>query len=146
MDEYIDVLRELWSPAGDPEKSTVAGRFVDVRRLHHAAPPGERDRADRDRGHSRRRRPTRRSRGDGFFPGGGTMEELAELFAIVRAEAEAAAGSRRHRALQRRWATGPKLDARIEQLAEIGVTHVVLPAAPADELPGIGADLLSRFG
>src|SRR5215203_596941 len=28
MDEYIDVLRELWSPSGDPEKATVDGRFV----------------------------------------------------------------------------------------------------------------------
>ena len=25
MDEYIDVLRELWAPSGDPEKSTVTG-------------------------------------------------------------------------------------------------------------------------
>ena len=86
-------------------------------------------------------------RGDGFFPGGGTLEELAELFAIVRAEAEAAgrdpdaidffSGGGR---------PGPKLDARIEQLAEIGVTQIVLPAFPADELEDIGADLVARFG
>ena len=28
LDEYIDVLRELWAPRDDPEKSTVDGRFV----------------------------------------------------------------------------------------------------------------------
>ena len=37
-----------------------------------------------------RRRERAGRRGDGFFPGSGTIEELAELFAIVRAEAEAA--------------------------------------------------------
>ena len=41
---------------------------------------------------------------------------------------------------------GPKLDARIEQLAEIGVTHMVVGAAPPDELAGIGQDLVSRYG
>ena len=86
-------------------------------------------------------------RGDGFFPGGGTMEELAELFAIVRAEAEAA--GRDPDAISSTAAAGgpvPKLDARIEELAGIGVTHVVLPALPPDELAGVGADLVGRFG
>ena len=69
------------------------------------------------------------------------------MFAIVRAEAEAA--GRDPDAIDSTAAAGrpgPKLDARIEQLAEIGVTHDRAPAPPADELTGVGEDLVARFG
>ena len=86
-------------------------------------------------------------RGDGFFPGAGTIDELKEMFAVVRAEAEAAGRDPDAIELYSGGGRpGPKLDARIEQLAEIGVTHMVVGAAPPDELPGIGQDLVSRFG
>jgi hypothetical protein len=41
---------------------------------------------------------------------------------------------------------GPQLDERIEQLAELGVTHVVVGAARPDQLASIGADLVARHG
>ena len=147
MDEYIDVMRELWSPAGDPEKSTVKGRFVTFEDCIMRPRPTNGTVPFVIGGHSRIAARRAGRRGDGFFPGGGTMEELAELFALVRAEAEAA--GRDPDAIELfsgGGRPGPKLDARIEQLAEIGVTHVVLPAAPPDELPGIGAELVAKFG
>jgi probable F420-dependent oxidoreductase len=147
MDEYIDVMRELWAPSGDPEKSSVAGRFVDFDVCIMRPRPSNGTVPFVIGGHSLPAAKRAGRRGDGFFPGGGTIEELAELFAVVRTEAEAAgrdpdaisfySGGGR---------PGPKLDARIEQLAEIGVSEIVLPALPADELADVGADLVSRFG
>jgi probable F420-dependent oxidoreductase len=147
MDEYIDVLRELWAPSGDPEKSTVAGKFVNFADCIMKPRPANGTVPIVIGGHSLPAAKRAGRRGDGFFPGGGTIEELAELFDVVRGEAEAAgrdpdaisfySGGGR---------PGPKLDARIEQLAAIGVTEVILPALPADELTGVGEDLVARFG
>jgi probable F420-dependent oxidoreductase len=147
MDEYIDVLRELWAPSGDPEKSSVAGRFVDFDDCIMRPRPTNGTVPLVIGGHSVAAAKRAGRRGDGFFPGAGSLDELAEMFALVRAEAEAAgrdpdaitfySGGGR---------PGPKLDERIEQLAEIGVTELVLPALPADELTGVGEDLVARFG
>ena len=41
---------------------------------------------------------------------------------------------------------GPGLDQRIEQLAEIGVSEVVIPAFRPDTLADIGTDLVTRYG
>ena len=147
MDEYIDVLRELWSPSGDPEKTTVDGRFVSFKDCIMRPRPTNGTVPIVIGGHSKAAARRAGRRGDGFFPGGGTIEELAESFALVRAEAEAA--GRDPDAIELfsgGGRPGPKLDARIEQLAEIGVSHLVLPAFPPDELRDIGADLVSRFG
>ena len=147
MDEYIDVLRELWSPRDDSEKSTVAGRFVNFDDCIMRPRPAQGTVPIVIGGHSVAAATRAGRRGDGFFPGGGTMEELAELFAIVRAEAEAAGRDPDAIELYSGGGRpGPKLDARIEELAGIGVTHVVLPALPPDELTGVGADLVGRFG
>ena len=147
MDEYIDVLRELWSPSGDPEKSTVKGRFVGFDECIMRPRPAHGTVPIVVGGHSAAAARRAGRRGDGFFPGGGTMEELAELFAIVRAEAEAAGRDPDDIALYSGGnRPGPKLDARVEQLAELGVTHVVVPALPADELADAGRDLVARFG
>lgn len=147
MDEYIDVLRELWSPSSDPEKSTVAGKFVNFDDCIMRPRPVNGTVPLVIGGHSVAAAKRAGRRGDGFFPGGGTLEELAELFAIVRAEAEAVGRDPDAIELYSGGGRpGPKLDARIEQLAGIGVTHMVLPAAPPDELPAIGADLVARFG
>ena len=147
MDEYIDVLRELWAPSGDAEKSTVAGRFVDFDDCIMRPRPANGTVPIVIGGHSVAAAKRAGRRGDGFFPGGGTIEELAELFAIVRAEAEAAGRDPDAIELYSGGGRpGPKLDARIEQLAGIGVSQSSLPPLPPDELVGIGDDLVSRFG
>jgi len=147
MDEYIDVMRELCWPSGVPERSTVKGQFVTFEDCIMRPRPTNGTVPFVIGGHSRIAARRAGRRGDGFFPGGGTLEELADLFAVVRTEAEASGRDPDAIELYSGGGRpGPKLDARIEQLAAIGVTHVVLPAAPADELPGIGADLVAKFG
>jgi probable F420-dependent oxidoreductase len=147
MDEYIDTMRELWAPSGDAEKSTVDGRFVTFADCIMRPRPANGTVPIVVGGHSPAAARRAGRRGAGFFPGGGTMEELTELFAIVRKEAEAAGRDPAAIELYSGGGrSGPKLDERIEQLGEIGVTHVVVPAAPPGELPGIGQDLVGRFG
>jgi hypothetical protein len=41
---------------------------------------------------------------------------------------------------------GPALDSRIEALAALGVSQVILPAFAPDRLADIGSDLVARFG
>jgi probable F420-dependent oxidoreductase len=147
MDEYIDILRELWAPSHDPEKSTVDGRFVRFKECIMRPRPAQGTVPIVIGGHSPAAARRAGRRGDGFFPGGGTMEELAEMFATVRTEAEATGRDPDSIELYCGGGRpGPKLDARIEQLAELGVSQVVVPAAPADELTGIGEDLVGRYG
>jgi probable F420-dependent oxidoreductase len=146
MDEYIDVLRELWAPSNDAEKSTVGGRFVAFDDCIMRPRPANGTVPIVIGGHSPAAAKRAGRRGDGFFPGGGTIEELVEMFAMMRAEAEAAGRDPDAIELYSGGGRpGPKLDERIEQLAAIGVTHMVVAAAPPDELPGIGADLVARF-
>lgn len=147
LDEYIDVLRELWAPTGDPEKSSVDGHFLNFDDCIMRPRPANGTVPIVIGGHSPAAARRAGRRGDGFFPGGGTIEELVELFSIMRAAAEEAGRDPDAiELLSGGMRPGPKLDARIEQLAEIGVSHIVLPAAPPDELPGIGQDLVARFG
>ena len=149
LDEYIDVLRELWAPSDDAEKSTVDGRFVTFERLHHAAPPGQRHDPDRHRrAHAGRRpagRPARRrvlprqrdDRGAGRAVrhrarrgrGGRARPDAIELStaAMGRPGPEA---RRAHRAARR-----ARRDPRRR------------PGRPAPtSSPSIGADLVARYG
>lgn len=148
LDEYIDVLRELWAPRDDDEKSSVDGRFVTFERCIMRPRPANGTIPIVIGGHTPAAARRAGRRGDGFFPGSGTVEELTELFAIVRAEAEAS--GRDPGAIELSAGAmgrpGPQLDERIEQLAELGVTHAVVGAARPDELGSFGADLVARYG
>ena len=148
MDEYIDVLRELWAPADDAEKSTVDGRFVTFEDCIMRPRPTNGTVPFVIGGHSPHRRPPGRPprrrvlprRRDAWRSSPSCSPSCAPRprppgATRTPSSCSAAAGG-----------PGPKLDARIEQLAEIGVTHIVVGAAPPDELPGIGADLVAKFG
>ena len=86
--------------------------------------------------------------GDGFIPGAAGASELAELITIVRQTAEdngrdpdaieisAMAGA----------APGPALDARIEELAGLGVTQAIVPTFRPDSLAEIGQTLNATYG
>ncbi len=87
-------------------------------------------------------------RGDAFMPGNGTIDELQAAFGAM--EAECAEIGRNPSEIARYAMAGgkpgPALDQRIEQLAEIGVSEVLLPAFRPDALADIGRDLTTRFG
>lgn len=86
--------------------------------------------------------------GDGFYPGTADTEALAPLITLMRRTAEEAGrdpnlipvyagGSNR---------PGPRLDARIEALLELGVTQMVVPPASPERIAELGADLVGRYG
>lgn len=148
MDEHIDALRELWSPSGDPEKSTFHGRFVDFAGCISRPRPANGTVPIVIGGHTKPAARRAARRGDAFMPGSGTIDELNEAFGAM--EAECAEIGRDPSEIARyamgMGKPGPGLDARIEQLAEIGVSEVVLPAFRPDSLAEIGRDLTARYG
>jgi len=148
LDEYIDVLRELWSPAADPEKSSVAGRFVTFADCIMRPRPANGTVPIVIGGHTKVAARRAAARGNGFFPGSGSIEELAEIFTFLRAEASASGRDPAEVTLYASAAgrPGPKLDERIERLAELGVTEAIVGAAPPDQLADLGRELTERYG
>lgn len=146
-DEHIDALRELWAPAGDAEKSTFHGQFVNFTDCISRPRPAQGKVPIAIGGHTKRAARRAAQRGDAFMPGNGSIEELTEAFGHM--EAECAAIDRDPSEIERyamaMGKPGAQLDERIEQLAAIGVSEVILPAFRPDTLVDVGTDLTARF-
>jgi alkanesulfonate monooxygenase SsuD/methylene tetrahydromethanopterin reductase-like flavin-dependent oxidoreductase (luciferase family) len=86
--------------------------------------------------------------GEGFFPGNASISEISDLLAIMRTAAHEAGRDPDHISIiaGAGGAPGDALNARVEQLAAIGVEQVIVPAYPPERLATVGADLISRFG
>jgi probable F420-dependent oxidoreductase len=147
FDEYIDVLRELWSPAADPEKSSVSGAYVSFEDCISRPRPVNGTIPIVIGGHTKAAARRAARRGDGFMPGNASAEELTAAFDAMRAECAAIGRDPADVQLiaMAGGKPGPGLDARIEQLAELGVSHTIVPAYRPDSLTEIGRDLTSRF-
>jgi probable F420-dependent oxidoreductase len=144
LDEYIDAMRVLWTH----DVASFSGEFVDFRNCILRPQPvngtvpivigGHTDAAARRAG----------LRGDAFFPGAATADEIATLTAVMRQTA-AAAGRDGDAIPVYAFAMnkpGAALDARIESLAEVGVSQAILPTFRPDALADIGRDLVGRYG
>ena len=118
-----------------------------LRALHHAAPPVNGTIPIVIGGHTPAAARRAGRRGDGFFPGSGTIEELTELFAICAPRPRRPARSGRHRAVDggdgptgaqarraHRAARRPRGDPRRRR------------GTRPDELAEFGADLAARYG
>lgn len=148
FDEYIDALRELWSPSTDPEKSTLHATYVDFEDCISRPRPTHGTVPIIIGGHTKVAARRAARRGDGFMPGNASAEELREAFDALRAECKEIG---RDPADVRLLAMasgkpGPPLDERIERLAELGVSEAIVPAYRPTTLTDIGQDLTSRFG
>jgi probable F420-dependent oxidoreductase len=148
-DEYVAAMRALWTE----EKATFHGDFIDfddcILRPHPAQGSvpihvgGHTDIAARRAGRL----------GDGFFPGKGSIDELARSFGIARAAAVDA--GRDPRAIEMTTGAvslgGPSALDDLKALADIGVDRVMLPAFafyrdPEQSLARYGDEVISRFG
>lgn len=144
LDEYIDVMRALWS--GD--KTSFDGDFFQFENCISKPRPEQSSIPIIIGGHSKVAARRAGRVGNGFFPGSASATEIADLVAIVRQTAEdndrdpdsiqiiASGGA----------PPGPKLDERIEKLAGIGVTHAIMPTFPPDQLAEIGRSLNATYG
>ena len=144
LDEYIAVMRALWAGG----KTTFDGDFFQFQDCISRPAPVNGTIPVVVGGHSKTAARRAGRLGDGFFPGSASTTEIAELITLVRQTAEehgrdpdaiemiAGAGA----------PPGPKLDERVEKLAEIGVTHAIVPTFPPDSLAEIGRQLVATYG
>lgn len=144
LDEYIDALRALWTQ----DKASFDGAHVSFTNCISRPRPVNGTIPVVVGGHTNRAAKRAGVRGDAFFPGSASIEDLQRLKAVMRNAASAAGRDPDEIALYAAAGAPPgdALYRRVEQLAEIGVSHVATPAFPADKLSAIGEDLTSRFG
>ncbi len=125
-DEYIDILHTLWTE--DP--ASFQGEFFDFDRVAVNPKPVE------DRvpiiigGHSKAAARRAGLLGDGFFPGKGNLQELKELFDVVRQTAEDAGRDPDAIELTAGSADifGDDPVGAAEELASLGVTRTIVPS------------------
>ena len=91
-------------------------------------------------GHTKRAARRAGELGDGFFPGKGSVEELTELVAIVRASAERAGRNPENIELTTGWRRNPD---ELKRLADIGFTRYTVPP-PAFDLEKL-PDAMARL-
>lgn len=144
LDEYVAVMRALWTE----DKTDFDGEFFNFTQcISRPRPPqgsipvvvgGHTPVAARRAGRS----------GDGFFPGNASIDEISDLLEIMRIAAEDAGRDPEQISIiaGAGGAPGDALHTRIEQLSQIGVEQVIIPAYPPERLATVGADLLARFG
>lgn len=143
LDEYIDVMRILWTHT----KASHRGEFVQFEECISMPRPvngtvpitvgGHTDAAARRAG----------LRGDAFFPGSASAEEIAMLTAVMHDAASTAGrdGSAIPVYAMAIGKPGDAMYARIEELAAVGVSQVIVPTYRPEVLADIGQDLAARF-
>jgi probable F420-dependent oxidoreductase len=144
LDEYVAVMRALWEGG----KTTFSGEFFDFQDCISRPRPANGTIPIVIGGHTKTAARRAGRLGDGFFPGSASLEELASLVPIVRRSAEEAGRDPDEIELIAGAMVPPgwQMDERIEQMAELGFTHAIVPTFPPDKLADIGANLVSTYG
>lgn len=147
LDEYLAVMRALWA-GGDDGKTTFDGEYFTFQNCISRPRPAQGTIPVVVGGHTKVAARRAGRLGDGFFPGSASATEIGELIPLVRQTAEDA--GRDPDAIEMIAGAGappgPKLDERIERLAEIGVTHAILPTFPPDKLADIATAITTQYG
>lgn len=143
-DDYVEAMRALWK--GD--RASVHTTYADFERCISRPVPANGTIPIVIGGHTNRAAQRAARIGDGFFPGSGGLDDLRVAFDAMRAECDvigrdpseveltAGGGGR----------TPDELCDRIEQLAAMGVSRVMVPPAPGERLFQMADLLRSRFG
>jgi len=144
LDEYVQVMRALWTE----EKTDFAGEFFNFSQCISRPRPPQGSIPVIVGGHTPVAARRAGRLGEGFFPGNASISEISDLLAIMRTAAHEAGRDPDHISIiaGAGGAPGDALNARVEQLAAIGVEQVIVPAYPPERLATVGADLISRFG
>lgn len=129
-DDHIGALRALWT---QPE-ATYEGEFTSFRRAISRPQPSQAHVPIVIGGHSKPAARRAGRLGDGFFPGRGSHEELAELIGVMRTTAEE--HGRNPDAIEvtagGRGALGSKALDEVKALADLGVARVIVPPLAYD--------------
>jgi len=144
LDDYIEAMRTLWGGG----KATVHNTYTSFDECISLPRPANGTVPIVVGGHSKAAARRAARLGDGFFPGNGKPEELADVYALFR-EACADLG-RDPSTIELSAAAGGRgfddIAARVEQLEALGVSRAVLAPLPGDQLDELAASLRDRFG
>lgn len=143
-DDYVAAMRALWTE----DKATFSSTYASFERCISRPRPVHGSIPIVIGGHTPPAARRAARIGDGFFPGSGSIDELRAAFTSMHEECRVLGRDPSEVELTAGGA-GRTLDetsARIEQLAELGVTRVMLPPLPGDRLDELAAGLAARFG
>lgn len=144
LDDYIETMRALW--AGD--KASVHNSSVDFDNCISLPRPANGTVPIVVGGHTKKAARRAGRLGDGFFPGNASLDDLAGLFEMVRAEATA--NGRDPASIELTAGAGGRdfdeICMRVEQLQALGVSRSILPPLAGDRLDALAAGLDDRFG
>ena len=142
-DDYVEALRALWK--GD--RATLRNTYTDFERCISRPVPTNGTIPVVIGGHTTKAAQRAARIGDGFFPGSGSLAELQTAFDAMRAEC-AAIGRDPGEVELSAGGGGRDFDelcTRVEQLAAMGVTRVMLPPQPGERLLQMAEGLRTRF-
>ena len=137
-DEYLEAMKQAWAS----DTASYRGKFVNFNNVYSRPQPANGNVPIIVGGHSRRAARRAGELGDGFFPGRGNFDELAALFDHARHCAEES--GRDPEALEF-TAGGPTSPDYVEQLAEIGVTRMIVPPMDPSQFSKFGEEVISQF-
>jgi probable F420-dependent oxidoreductase len=142
-DDYVEALRALWR--GD--RASLRSTYANFDRCISRPVPAQGSIPIVIGGHTAKAAQRAARIGDGFFPGSGGLDALQTAFDEMRAECERIGRDPNEVELSA-GGGGRDLDemsARIEQLAAMGVSRVLLPPMPGERLLQMAEGLRTRF-
>ena len=143
-DDYVEAMRALWTG----QKASVHTTYANFDHCISRPVPVNGTVPIVIGGHTTRAAQRAARIGDGFFPGSGSLDDLRAAFDAMRAEC-AAIGRDPAEIELSAGGGGRNLDeasARVEQLAALGVSRVIMAPLPGDRLLALADGLRDRFG
>jgi probable F420-dependent oxidoreductase len=143
LDEYLDAMRALWTQ----DRAEFHGEFADFANCISRPKPTNGTVPIVVGGHTEAAARRAGTRGDAFFPGSATPEEISALVSVMKAAADEAGrdGDAIPVYAMCMGKPGDAMYARIEGLDAVGVSQTIVPTYSPDALSDIGAALTTRF-
>ncbi len=137
-DEYLRALKVLWSET----EAEFHGNFVDFAPVYCQPKPTQQPIPILVGGHSDRAAQRAGELGDVFFPAERPIETLVSLHSLARQHAEK---SGRDPSKIELWTSSNGDRAHLDQLVEAGVTQVMVPSRPPEQLEELYLELIADY-
>ncbi len=137
-DEYLRALKVLWSET----EAEFHGNFVDFAPVYCQPKPTQQPIPILVGGHSDRAAQRAGELGDVFFPAERPIETLVSLHSLARQHAEK---SGRDPTKIELWTSSNGDRAHLDQLVEAGVTQVMVPSRPPEQLEELYSELIADY-